>query len=154
MNAKLILFIFLFSIASLTMKEATGQVKVIAHITAEVVESAHASSEIINGLALQGGKMNALILNQKKSLDADLLNVGAVKIHPGEDVACCIDLHKTILKDHSGNSFTIEPASVNSGLSYAADGSQTLLLNGIVSVSDYSARGFYVGHLTVVVQYN
>lgn len=154
MNAKLILFIFLFSIASLTMKEATGQVKVIAHITAEVVESAHASSEIINGLALQGEKMNALILNQKKSLDSDLLNVGAVKIHPGEDIACCIDLHKTILKDNSGNSFTIEPASVNSGLSYTADGSQTLLLNGIASVSDYSARGSYTGHLTVVVQYN
>lgn len=136
------------------MTEAKGQIKVLAHITAEVVESAHASSEIINGLALRGEKMNASILKQNKSFDSDLLNVGAVKINPGEDVACCIDLHKTILKDHSGNSFTIESASVNSGLSYAPDGSQTLLLNGIASVSDYSARGSYVGHLTVVVQYN
>jgi hypothetical protein len=153
MNARPVLFIFLFSVFSVLMTEVNGQVKVLAHITAEVVESAHASSEIINGIELRSEKISTSI-HQNKSFESELLNVGAVKINAGEDIACCIDLHKTILSDNSGNFFTIEPASVNSGLSYSSGGSQTLLLNGVARVTDYSARGFYTGHLTVVVQYN
>ncbi len=154
MTSKLAFVFFLTIMLTGLMSEVKGQIKVLAHITAEVVDSAHASSKIINGAELRSEQIIPVKLQQNKSLERELLNVGAVRIFAGEDIACCIDLHKTILSNNSGNFFTIEPASVHSGLSYSSNGSQTLLLNGIASVTDYPAKGSYIGHLTVVVQYN
>lgn len=134
-----------------------GQVSITGHITAEVVESAHASSSIITTSELKGMQVNAESLQQDGAYrNGDILNVGAVTINAGNNIACSIKLNEATLSDNKGNRFTIEPASLTSGKSdsHAAVGSQTLLLNGTANLTHGLVSGVYEGSYTVVVLYN
>ena len=140
-----------------TVATVCGQVTITGHITAEVVESAHASASVVTSSDLKNEQVNAESFQQEGAYqNSDILNLGAVSIKSGENIACSIKLHETTLSDKNGNCFTIEPASINSGRSdtLRADGSQTIRLNGTSSLTRGFASGIYKGSYTVVVLYN
>ena len=154
LTCKLTLTVILLFTGIIT--SVTGQVTVTGHITAEVVESAHASSQIITGSELKGEGMNINYLQLEASKGREVYNLGAVTINAGEDVAFGINLQESVLSDNNGNLFTIEPASVSSGLSDSLhiDGSHKLMLNGTSYIAQNTSSGHYRGDINVVVQYN
>lgn len=134
-----------------------GQEKVTGHITAEVIESVHASAAVFTSSELKSEQVSAGLLQQNGTYrNSDMLNLGAVAINAGVNIACSINLNEATLSDSQGNSFTIEPLSISSGRSdtLRADGSHTLLLNGTASLTHGFASGLYKGSYTVVVLYN
>ena len=134
-----------------------GQVTVKGHITAEVIESAHASSTVVTTSTITSEQVNTESLQSNGTYrNTDVLNLGAVTIHAGLNTAYDIKLHEATLSDNNGNSFTIKPVSITSGQpdTLRADGSQTLLLNGTASLTQGTASGLYRGSYTVVVLYN
>lgn len=150
-------FFFALLLCTVNVANVCGQVTVIGHINAEVVESAHASSAMVTGSALKNAQVNAGLLQQDGTYrNTDLLSLGAVTVNAGANIACSIKLHEATLSDSNGNCFNIEPSIINSGRSdtLRADGSQTLLLNGTASLTQGFAPGLYTGSYTVVVLYN
>ena len=149
----IITFIFAQFLSAVIVVNVCAQVTVKGHITAEVIESAHASSTVVTSSVVQNEQVNT---ESGTLQNTDVLNLGAVTIHTGLNTACDIKLNEATLSDCNGNIFTIKPASITSGRSdtVRADGSHTLLLNGIASLTHGLASGLYRGSYTVVVLYN
>ena len=134
-----------------------GQTKVTGHITAEVIESVHTSSNAITGFAIK----NELSVADSPQQDgtyrnSEILNLGTVTINAGASMAYDVKLREAILSDNKGNSFTIEPAILNSEKSDSlrADGSQTLCLNGTARLTQGLTSGRYEGSYLLMVVYN
>ena len=89
-----------------------GQVTVTGHITAEVIESVHASSTVVTGFDLKNEQLH----QQVESWKSEAINIGAITVNAGESMACNIKLDEATLSDSKGNCFTIEPTTLTSGL--------------------------------------
>lgn len=134
-----------------------GQTKVTGHITAEVIESVHTSSTMVTGFTLKNEQVIADSLQQDGTYrNSEILNLGTVTINAGASMTYDIKLREAILSDNKGNSFTIEPAMLNSEKSDSlrADGSQTLCLNGTARLTQGLASGRYEGSYMLMVVYN
>lgn len=132
-------------------------VTVTGHITAEVIESVHASSTMVTGFALKNDQIKTGSLqNDGANWDSETVNLGAVTINAGESMACNIILKEAKLSDSKGNYFTINPSLAASGPTNTllSDGSHTVNLNGTARLTHGLASGKYQGSYTLDVLYN
>jgi len=133
-----------------------GQTEVIGHITAEVTESVHASSSMVTGFELKYEQgITDSLQHDETQLHTETLNLGAITINAGANMAYNIKLHEVTFSDNKGNCLTIEPVltSENSD-TLRTDGSQTLCLNGIARMTHGLASGRYEGSYMMVIVYN
>lgn len=136
---------------------ARGQVNLTAHITAEVIESVHASSTVVTGFSLKNQQSPSDSIKKiKGSWSSEKLDLGAVTINAGDMMACNIQLNEATLTDNKGNCFTIEPTTHTSGNTNTlrADGTQTISLNGTPHLTKGLVAGRYTGSYLLVVVYN
>ena len=122
-----------------------GQTVAIGHVTAEVIESISASASTVSNFEIA-----------KAATTSETVNLGAITLYSGKDIACNVVLKAANLSDASGNGFTIEPSTSNdSNFAIAqANGSKTIRLNGTTNMNSNQASGQYAGSYTVVFAYN
>ena len=135
--------------------KVSSQTIAIGHVTAEVIESVSAASNAITSFELATiAESDARELEQSY-LTSENVNLGAITLHSGKNISCNVVVKTASLFDAAGNGFTLEPAVKNdSYVSAAADGSQTIQLEGKTNRSGNQASGLYQGSYTVVFAYN
>jgi len=152
-----ILILIFATVLSLTLAEpkVCSQTIAIGHVTAEVIESVSAASNAVINFELETiAESNVLHLEQAY-LTSENVNLGAITLHSGKNISCNVVVKTASLFDAAGNGFTLEPAVKNdSYVSAAADGSQTIQLEGKTNRSGNQASGLYQGSYTVVFAYN
>ncbi|HZL10431.1 MAG TPA: hypothetical protein VFC65_10565 [Prolixibacteraceae bacterium] len=123
-----------------------SQLVAIGHVSAEVVESVSAASAIVTNF-----EIGSATDSESKSID-----LGAITIQSGKDIACNVVLKQASVSDALGNSFTLDASLNPDSASRAArsNGSQTIQLNGKANLSDNQASGLYQGSCTVIFAYN
>lgn len=158
MTLKRIITIFVSAmlLCTVIVTNVCGQTKVTGHITAEVIESVHASSTVVTGFALKIEQGIADSLQQDETYrHSEILNLGTVTINAGASMAYDIKLHEATLSDRIGNCFTIEPTlTTRKSDTLRADGSQKLCLNGTARLTHGLTSGRYEGSYILVVVYN
>jgi len=140
-----LMFVVVLTLASAGVRTCNGQTVVIGHISAEVIESVSASSQAVTNLAL----------NTNSAGTPSTVNLGALTVNSGSNVAVNVVVNSASLSDSQGNGFTLDP-SVNNTLASVApsSGSQKLQLNGTANLASDQASGLYQGSYSVVLAYN
>lgn len=134
-----------------------AQTVAIGHVSAEVVESVSASSLAITGFDIKNeSNLAATAQLDQTGWNYENVNLGAIKINSGKDIACNVVMKPAELSDSNGNGFTIEPTAMSANLSdtQRADGNQTLQINGKARMAKGQASGLYQGSYTMVFAYN
>lgn len=134
-----------------------AQTVAIGHVSAEIVEGVSASSLAITGFDIKNeNDLNATAQLDQSGWNYENVNLGAIKINSGKDVACNVLMKPAELSDTNGNGFTIEPSAMSANLSDSqrADGNQTLQINGKARMAQGQATGLYQGSYTMVFAYN
>jgi hypothetical protein len=147
---------FVFA-SGIFFQEAVAQTIAIGHITAEVVESVSASSNILMNLNfanIQNGDRTVQLSPSK--MNTRKVDLGEIAINSGQNIACNVMIKAATLSDDKGNQFTIEPATSLSGQQDAnrADGTQNLHVTGKAMLDQDQANGLYQGSFTMVFAYN
>lgn len=157
MKATVIMIIAVFFFWNLEGSKVYGQTVAIGHVSAEIVEAVSVSSLAVTGFNLSSAN-NSMATAQLKQSDWNYenVNLGAIKINSGKDVACNVVMKSAELSDNNGNGFTIEASALNTNQldTQRADGNQTLQLNGIARTAQGQANGLYQGSYTMVFAYN
>lgn len=145
-----------FLALTFSVSNVYSQLVAIGHVSAEVVESVSAASAIVTNF-----KIGSATDNESKSLELAYLNsesidLGAITIQSGKDIACNVVLKQASVSDALGNSFTLDPSLKSDSASQASisNGSQTIQLDGKANLSDNQASGLYQGSCTVIFAYN
>jgi len=154
----LIAILTIFALLCTTMVgKVDGQVVVIGHVTAEVVESVSTSSMAVTSFNLKTNNINATsTINEAGNLLSETISLGSITIKSGTSMACNLVIHSANIKDSNGDKFTINPSLTTLGRSDTrrADGTQTIKINGIALMSSRQASGLYRGSYTMVFAYN
>ncbi len=123
----------------------SGQTVAIGHICAEVIESISASTQAVTDLAIGATSTGG----------ATTVNLGAMTINSGSNVAVNVVMKQATVTDSVGNGFTLDPTVSNNELASAtSNGSQTIQLNGTANLAADQASGVYQGSYTIVFAYN
>ncbi|MFH1118920.1 MAG: hypothetical protein V1775_03800 [Bacteroidota bacterium] len=118
-----------------------GQVKVIGHASAEVVESVSASCS----------STTDIILNMQKIEDFDL---GSFSIKGNAMSACSLIVGNASVSNNRGESFTIQTIASDAGMPLIADENGNHSLNLIANPDVLLASGQYQGNYGVTFVYN
>jgi hypothetical protein len=130
-----------------------GQTVAIGHITAEVVESVSASSNVTTSFSFQNPNSQHFSpskMNQKR------VEMGDVALNSGQNVSCSVIIKPAVMTDASGNRIVIEPTASFSGRqdTNRADGSQNLHLSCNAMIAKDLNNGHFNGSYTMVFAYN
>ena len=137
-------------------KVCSGQIVAIGHVTAEVIESVSAASEVITNFEIGNITSNELKTMKSSDLTSKPINLGTITVNSGRNITCNVVVKNASLSDTAGNGFTLEPTVKNSSLALAAqsNGSQTIQLDGKANIASSQTSGLYQGSYTVVIAYN
>lgn len=151
MKAAIVLFIAIFFGLTIVERKANGQTVAIGHVSAEIVESISAASAAITDFEFLRASEELT-----EGFAAETLDLGAITLFSGKDMACEVVLKPAALNDPQGNEFTIEPGLTNETTdpSISSNGSTTFQLGGKTHLADGQASGLYEGTYTVIFAYN
>ena len=151
------LFLSFVLVFGIHLQEAVAQTIAIGHISAEVVESVSASSNMLLNLNLVNVKNGDITVQMSPSqMNTRKVYMGEIALNSGQSIACNVMIKAATLSDEKGNQFTIEPTASLSGQqdTNRADGSQNLQLTGRAMLDKDQANGLYQGSYTMVFAYN
>ena len=156
MKTKCVLFLAIIFTLTIKISIVCGQTSAIGHVTAEVIESVSATSNVVTNFEFITKAENALKQLQSTALSSQIIDLGKIILNSGKDIACNVLVKPASLSDSEGNSFTIEPSiGTNSFASTAqSDGSHTVQINGKANMANSQAPGNYQGSYSVVFAYN
>lgn len=147
-----VVIVFAFS-----LHHASAQTVAIGHISAEVVESVSASSNVTLNFHIANGT-SGVRLNQLSptQMNTRRVEMGEVELNSGNSIACNVMMKSSTLTDNNGNRINFEPVTSVSGSqdSNRADGSQNLHVSGNVMLAQNQANGLYQGSYTMIFAYN
>lgn len=152
MRAIGILLIAVFFSLGLGGKKVIGQTVAIGHVCAEVVESVSAASATNSDFELS----RSTLQTTAEGLTSETLNLGAITINSGKNIACNIVLTSASVTDNHGNTFVVDPAVQDTSIStdLKSAGLQTVKLGANANIIGSQASGQYEGSYTVVFAYN
>jgi hypothetical protein len=139
------------------IQRAAAQTVAIGHITAEVVESVSASSNVVMNFNISNVREGSNYISVNSSTNnTRKLDMGEIAIHSGSSIACNVMMKNATLTDDRGNKFVVEPETAMSGQQDVnrADGSQKLHVTGTAMLAQVQANGLYQGSYTMVFAYN
>jgi hypothetical protein len=141
---------FVFTLG-ICLQEAAAQTVAIGHISAEVVESVSAHSNVTLNYNFQNSNQGSISANGAKRIE-----MGEVELNSGRNIACNVMMRPATVTDNRGNEFVFEPTTSLRGLqdTNRADGSQNLRLTANVVLASNQANGLYQGSYTMVFAYN
>jgi hypothetical protein len=151
------LFLSVVFVISINLQEAASQTIAIGHISAEVVESVSASSNMNLTFNLANVSNGTRTLQMSPSqMNTRRVEMGEVTLNSGRNIACNVMMKASTLSDNRGNQFTIEPTTSLNGRqdTNRADGSQNLHLTGNAMLEQNQANGLYQGSYTMIFAYN
>jgi hypothetical protein len=137
-------------------KVCCGQVVTSGNVTAEVIESVSAAMQAFTSFELGATALPGSGIRDSKSFVSERMDLGAITINSGKDVACNIVVISASLSDSEGNAFILEPSikSDSFASAFQTNGSQTIQIAGIANFAPHQASGRYEGSYSVVVAYN
>ncbi|NTW23233.1 MAG: hypothetical protein HGA37_00925 [Lentimicrobium sp.] len=118
-----------------------GQVRVIGHVSAEVVESVSARSNGSMSMNFNGQQLKKF-------------NLGNFSISGTASSTCTLVLDNASIKNSKGESFTIQTATPNREKSLVADQKGNQSLDLVAGTSEILANGQYQGNYGVTFAYN
>lgn len=138
------------SVAFLTLISLTlfSQVVAVGHISAEVVETVSASSNVTTDFQLGSNPQGDIS-------HPESIKLGSIQISSGIGVACNLTLKAAELRDVQGNDFQAEPVASLKGQTVSQiAGPQTLELAALAKPDNNQQAGMYQGSYTLVFAYN
>ena len=153
-SALFISFVFIFGNC---IQESVAQIVAIGHVSAEVVESVSASSNVTMNFNLGNPSNEASMLQKSVSqMNTRRVEMGEVELNSGHGIACNVMMKAATLSDEKGNQFTFEPTTSLTGSqdTNRADGSQNLHVSANVMMAQNQAHGLYQGSYTIIFAYN
>ncbi len=138
-------------------QKAVAQTIAIGHISAEVVESVSASSNMLVNFNLANGINGSRSVQMSPSqMNTRKVDMGDIALNSGQNIACNIMLKSATLSDEKGNQFILEPTTSLSGQqdTNRADGTQNIHLTGKAMLEQDQENGLYQGSYTMVFAYN
>ncbi|KAF0194673.1 MAG: hypothetical protein FD166_3394 [Bacteroidetes bacterium] len=137
-TARLISFTLILTLSGLF---CSGQVRVIGHASAEVVESVSASCSSNTDITLSAQEIT----------DFDL---GSFSISGNAKSTCSLIIGNANVSNNRGESFTIQTTTPEAGMPLIADENGNHSLNLIASPGELLASGQYQGNYGVTFAYN
>lgn len=149
------MFAALFTL-TLAEQKVCSQTVATGHVTAEVIESVSAASNAVTSFELAAIEESDDRTFGPSVLTSENINLGAITLHSGKNIACNVVVKPASLFDAAGNGFMLKPTVKNNSSASAAkaDGSQTIQLGGKSNRSGSQASGLYEGSYTVVFAFN
>jgi len=126
------------------------------HITAEVIESASASSQAATNVSLGTSTAGNTSTNTQLVATTMALKLGIMTVSSGNSTTVEVVLKPAKLSDLQGNAFTLNP-SFSSHSRTSVDqsvGFQDIIINGTADLAAGQASGLYSGSYTVIFAYN
>ena len=124
------------------------------HITAEVIESASASSQAATNVSLGSSTGGSTTANPLLAATSPSLNLGTMTVSSGNSATVDVVLKSAKLSDLQGNAFTIDPSVNSNSKSSLPGGSQDIRINGTANLAAGQASGLYSGTYTIIFAYN
>lgn len=124
-----------------------SQTVVIAHASAEVIESVSASSNAVTGFSISQAAQNS---------DAVTVNLGSIKVNLSKNLACNVVVTPATISNASGNSLSMD-LSLNGKSTESSQldkGNQTIQLSGKTQLDKTQTSGNYGGSYSMVFAYN
>gem|GEM_PF-1121169 len=124
-----------------------SQTTVIAHASAEVIESVSASSNAVTGFSISQAAQNT---------DAVTVNLGSIKTSSSKNLACNVVVTPATISNASGNSFSMDLAlnGKSNESSQLDKGNQTIQVTGKTQLDKTQTSGNYGGSYSMVFAYN
>jgi len=151
------LFLSFVFVSGISLQETVAQAMAIGHISAEVVESVSASSNMLMNFNLgNAGDGDHFLQMSISRMNTRRIDMGEIALNSGQNIACNVMFKAATLSDEKGNQFVIEPTTSISGQqdTNRADGSQNLHLTGKAMLDQNQANGLYQGSYTMIFAYN
>ncbi len=137
-------------------KMCVAQSVVTGHMSAEVIESVSASSQVVTSFTLDPTAGNNSQSSGQSEFSTSTIPLGAITINNGNQGTVNVVLKPATFSNSHGNGFTLDTTLVNKSFTASAqsDNSQTIQLNGTANLGASQASGIYQGSYTVVFAYN
>lgn len=136
-------YIFAIVLAFMFTTNASAQLAVVGHVSAEVVDGASISSNAITELSL-----NSIDSSQE-------IDLGKITVKTGSSSSCDVILKPATLTNSTGESLTLEATATNSAQLNVgpSNNNRTLALWGNTNRAK-GETGTYQGSYTIVLAYN